>query len=165
MKTSVLLPVLLKAGLFLLGALVAPIATAADAGDEVARAEQQVLAVNAEMIADANRLDVDAFFAHILETDRGLIVQNGTIFRTRREAYDAVKRGLQGVTKLDRRIDSPRVTFVGPDVALLVGDGRTTATLQDGRVMENRFAVSLVFVHSGPTWKLLHGHYSSAAMP
>lgn len=59
-----------------------------------ASAEQAVLAVNAEMIAAANRLDVDGFFAHIAETDRGTIIQNGVIFRTRREAYDAVKRGL-----------------------------------------------------------------------
>lgn len=163
MKTPLLTSVP-KLRWFLLTVVAAVVARLPAGAEELSAPEQQVLAVNAEMIAAANRLDVDAFFAHILDTDRGLIVQNGTIFRTRREAYDAVKRGMQGITKLDRRIDAPRVTFAGPDVALLVGDGRTTATLQDGRQMEHRFAVSLVFVRSGATWKLLHGHYSAAGV-
>jgi ketosteroid isomerase-like protein len=165
MKTPLLRAALLQPGIVLLGTLLVATGIARAAENRALTAEEQVLAVNAEMIADANRLDVDAFFEHILDTDRGLIVQNGTIFSTRREAYDAVKRGLQGVTKLERRIESPRVTFPSPEVAVLVGDGHTTATLQDGRMMENRFAVSLVFVRSGASWKLLHGHYSSAAMP
>lgn len=122
--------------------------------------EQQVLATNTGMIAAANRLDVDAFFDFIVDTDKGMIVQNGVIFRTRREAYEAVKRGLQGVVKLDRRIDHPHVTVLGADAALLVGDGSATATLEDSRVMTSRFAVSLVFVRHDRSWKLLHGHYS-----
>jgi ketosteroid isomerase-like protein len=122
--------------------------------------EQAVLAANAEMIAAANRLDVDAFFDHIVDSDRGLIVQNGVIFRTRREAYEAVKRGLQGVAKIDRRMDSPQITVIAPGAVLLVADGSVKATLADGREMNSRFAVSLVFVLRDGRWKVLHGHYS-----
>lgn len=126
--------------------------------------EQAVLAANAEMIAAANRLDVDAFFAQVLDTDKGLIAQNGTIFRTRQQAYEAVKRGLAGVTKLDRRIENPQVTVIGPDTALLVGDGTVDAVFSDGRTMSSRFAVSALFVRTGAQWKLLHGHYSAPVM-
>jgi ketosteroid isomerase-like protein len=122
--------------------------------------EQAVLAVNAEMIAAANRLDVDAFFDYIVDSDRGLIVQNGVIFRTRREAYEAVKRGLQGVAKIDRRMENPQITVIAPGAALLVADGSVNATLADGREMNSRFAVSLVFVLRDGRWKVLHGHYS-----
>jgi hypothetical protein len=34
------------------------------------------------------------------------------------------------------------------------------ATLADGREMNSRFAVSLVFVLRDGRWKVLHGHYS-----
>jgi ketosteroid isomerase-like protein len=125
--------------------------------------EQAVLAANAEMIAAANSLNVDAFFDFIVDTDRGMIVQNGAVFRTRQEAYDAVKRGLQGVAKIDRRFENPQVTVISPDTALLVSNGSMTATLEDGRVIQARFAVSLVFIRRDGRWKVLHGHYSAPA--
>ncbi|ACB76440.1 nuclear transport factor 2 family protein [Opitutus terrae] len=146
------------------------IATPTKADENAARAwsdpavEQAVLATNTQMIAAANRLDVDAFFAYIVDTDKGMIVQNGTIFRTRQQAYDAVKRGMAGVTKLERRIENPQVTVIGPDTALLVADGSVDAVFVDGRSMTSRFAVSLLFVRTGTQWKLLHGHYSAPAM-
>jgi ketosteroid isomerase-like protein len=94
-----------------------------------------------------------------------MIVQNGVIFRTRREAYEAVKRGLRGVVKVERKFENPAVTVVAPDVALLVADGNTTATLADGRVMASRFAVSMVWVLRDGRWQVLHGHYSMPAGP
>ncbi len=126
--------------------------------------KEAVLATNAAMIAAANRLDTDAFFAFIVESDRGPVVQNGVIFRTTGEARDAVKRGLRGVVKVDRRIDNPQITVLGPDAALLVANGSMTATAEDGRTMASTFAVSLVFVRRGGEWKLQHGHYSMPTM-
>jgi ketosteroid isomerase-like protein len=61
---------------------------------------------------------------------------------------------------MERRFDSPQVTVISSDVALLVADGTTTAMLTDGRTIESRFAVSLLFVRREGRWKLLHGHYS-----
>lgn len=125
--------------------------------------EAAVLAANAEMVAAANRLDLDAFFEHIIDSNKGLIVQNGVIFATRADAYAAVKRGLNGVAKIDRRFKNPQVTVIASDAALLVADGEVVATLEDGRLMNSRFAVSLVFVHRDGRWKVLHGHYSMPA--
>ena len=127
---------------------------------EVAAIEKAVLAANAEMTAAANSLDTDAFFEFIVDTNKGLIVQHGVIFRTRRDAYEAVKRGFQGVAKMERRFENPQITVIAPDAALLVADGSYSAQLQDGRWMEGRFAVSLVFVLRDGRWKVLHGHYS-----
>jgi ketosteroid isomerase-like protein len=44
-----------------------------------------------------------------------------------------------------------------------VSEGSTTATLTDGRILNSRFAVSLVFMRKEGQWKLLHGHYSMSA--
>lgn len=122
--------------------------------------EKAVLETNARMTEAANRLDADAFFDFILESDKGLIIQNGTIFKNRQEALEAVKRGFQGITKMDRRLESPQVTVISPDLALLVAEGNTTATFASGRIMTSRFAVSLIFMRKDGQWKLLHGHYS-----
>jgi ketosteroid isomerase-like protein len=131
---------------------------------EQAAIVQAVLETNARMTQAANSLNVDAFFEFIVDTDKGLIVQNGSIFRTRREAIEAVKRGQQGVAKIDRRMENPQVTVIAPDAALLVADGSVAATLDDGRVIDSRFAVSVVFVRRDGKWKVLHGHYSMPSM-
>ena len=125
-----------------------------------AAVEQAVLATNAKMTAAANQLDADAFFDFILDTDKGLIIQNGVLFKTRAEALAAVKRGFRGLAKIDRRFENPRVTAISADCALLAAEGNTVATLADGRTLNSRFTVSLVFVRQDGQWKLLHGHYS-----
>jgi uncharacterized protein (TIGR02246 family) len=125
--------------------------------------EKAVLETNARMTEAANRLDADAFFDFILESDKGLIIQNGTIFKNRQEALEAVRRGFQGITKMDRRLENPQVTVISPGLALLVAEGTTTATFTSGRTVTSRFAVSLIFMRKDGQWKLLHGHYSIPA--
>ena len=119
-----------------------------------------VLETNAKMTKASNSLDIDAFFAYIVDSDQCVIIQNGKVFKTRQEALEAVKRGTLGLTKVDRQFDNPQVTVISPDVALLASEGTVTATLSDGQTRESRFAVSLIFVRRDGQWKLLQGHYS-----
>jgi len=125
--------------------------------------KKAVLETNAKMTQAANSLDVDAFFTYIVDTDKCVIVQNGTVFKTRQEAMQAVKRGFMGLAKVDRRFDNPQVTVISPEVALLASEGTVSATLTDGHTLDARFAVSLIFVHRDGQWKVLHGHYSTPA--
>jgi uncharacterized protein (TIGR02246 family) len=122
--------------------------------------KQAVLATNARMSQAANRMDVDAFFSYIVNTDKAVIIQNGAVFKTRQEALEAVRQGFMGVARIDRQFVNPQVTVISPDVALLASEGTVAATLTNGRTMEARFAVSLIFVRESDRWKLLHGHYS-----
>jgi len=132
----------------------------ANAGDEAIK--KAVLDTNAKMTAAANNVDVEKFFTYM--TDPCVIIQNGTVFKTRQEAKEAVKRGFAGVAKIDRRFDDPQVTVVSPDVVLLSAEGSVSATLSDGRTMDGgRFAVSLIFVRRDGQWKVMHGHYSVPA--
>lgn len=155
-------------GLVLVTSLLATTATlaqppAAKADFDPPAIEKAVLETNARMTEAANRLDADAFFDFILETEKGGIIQNGTIFKNRREALEAVKRGFEGLAKIDRRLENPQVTVLSADLALLVADGTTTATFTSGRTVTSRFAVSLLFMRKDGQWKLLHGHYSVPA--
>jgi uncharacterized protein (TIGR02246 family) len=133
--------------------------TATDTSEQAIR--NAVLETNDRMAKAANSLDIEGFFSYILDTDKGSIVQNGTVFKSRQEAKEAVKQGMMGVTKIDRRFLNPQVTVISPEVALLTSEGTVAATLTDGRTMDGRFAVSLVFVRKEGQWKLLHGHYSA----
>ena len=119
-----------------------------------------VLDANARLTDASDRLDTDAFFTGIVDSDETRIIQDGRLFKTRAEAMAVVRQGSQGVAKLERRFDVPHVTVLAPGVALLTAEGTTAVTLQDGRALSSRFAVSLVFVLRDGRWKLFHGHYS-----
>ena len=153
MKTFWLLPIVLV----LAGAPVSNDEAAAAPDNSIV---QRVMEANQRMTAAANRLDTDAFFACIIDSDESRIIQNGKLFKTRAEAMAAVRRGSQGIAKLERIFDQPQVSVLAPGVALLTAEGSTSGTLQDGRTIQNRFAVSLVFVLRDGQWKLFHGHYS-----
>ena len=122
---------------------------------------KSVLETNAKMTKAANDLDFDAFFSYMLDSDQCVIIQSGKVFKNRAEALESVKRGYMGVSKVDRQLEHPQVTVLSPDAALLASEGKVTATLTDGRSVETRFAVSLVFVRRDGQWKVLQGHYST----
>lgn len=136
--------------------------SAAKADPTTTAIEKAVIEVNARMTEAANSLNAEAFFEYILDSDKGVIIQNGVIFKTRREALDAVKRGFVGIAKLKRQIENPRVIVITPDLAVLAGEGNTIATLNDGRTITNHFAVSVIFQRNDGQWKVLQGHYSAS---
>lgn len=123
--------------------------------------EKAILDANDRMIEAANSLNADAFFEYILDSDKGVIIQNGVVFKTRSEALEAVKRGFVGIAKLKRQIENPRVIVISPELAVLTGEGNTVAALHDGRTITNRFAISLIFQRKDGQWKVLQGHYST----
>lgn len=123
--------------------------------------EKAVLKTHHEMVAAADALDAEAFFAFILDTARGPVIQDGRLFPTRAEALEVVERGFEGVARVERVYESEDVTVISEEAALLTGRGTSTVTLKDGRSLEGPFAVSLVFVLKGEGWRVLHGHYSA----
>jgi len=132
------------------------------AGDgDAAAVEKAVLKTHHEMVAAADALDAEGFFAFILDTARGPVIQDGRLFPTRAEALEAVGRSFEGVARVERVYESEDVTVISEKAALLTGRGVTTVTLEDGRTFESPFAVSLVFVLKGEGWRVLHGHYSA----
>lgn len=123
----------------------------------------EVLATNTRMLAAGNSRDVAAFFAFM--TDDCTIVQNGYVFPDRATAMAAVEEGFRGVSQIERVFENPQVTVLSSDAALVTSEGRFTATLDDGRRISGRFAVSLVFVRIDNSWKVKLGHYSAPLAP
>ena len=128
------------------------------AANNDAAIKQAVLKVHQQMTDSG--LDVDTFFDCILDFDNGMIIQDGVLFKTSNEAYDAVRKGYEGLSKVTRTYDQTFVTVLSSESALLTGTGTTEVTLTDGRTFDSKFAVSMVFVLRDGQWKVLHGHYS-----
>jgi len=122
--------------------------------------EKAVLKTHIQMTQADNNLDVDKFFSYILDFDKGLIIQDGRLFKTRQEAYEVVKKGFEGISQLKRTYEQTHVTAISPETALLTAQGTSTVTLSDGQTFSSPFAVSMVYVLRDGQWKVLHGHYS-----
>ena len=123
--------------------------------------EEAVLKAHHEMVAAADALDIEGFFAFILDTAAGPVIQDGRLFPTRAEALEVVERSFEGVARVERAYESEDVTLISGEAALLTGRGTSTVTLEDGRSFQSPFAVSLVFVLKDEGWRVLHGHYSA----
>lgn len=144
----------------IIGAAVLASQAGRDPTSDTAAIEKAVLAVHAEMAEAEKALDAEKFFSYIPDFDKGLVIQDGTVFKTRQEALDTVKAGFQGISGVKRMYDQTYVTVISPEAALLTARGTSSVTLSDGRILNGPFAVSSLFVLRDGQWKLLHGHYS-----
>jgi hypothetical protein len=119
-----------------------------------------VLARLAEIQNAAQALDPVKVFSFVMENDKGALAQNGELFLTRKEALESTKKGFQGLQKVSYRFDEQHVTFLSPSIALAVGKGKSSATLDDGRTLNADFVQSVVLVLTDGEWKVLHSHRS-----
>lgn len=122
--------------------------------------ERAIADVHAKMKQAAEQRDVEALYQYVLEMDKGVIIEDGRIRWTRQEALSSTKQGMQGVKDLSYTYARKYVTVISPTVALWVGEGTTSATLEDGRQISVPFAETIVFVEKDGQWKVLHAHRS-----
>jgi ketosteroid isomerase-like protein len=125
--------------------------------------ERAVLEVSAKMERAAEAMDADRLFEFVLENDKGSIIQGGRMLRTRSEALESTRTGLQGLEKVDYVFHQQHVTVVSPTVALVTAEGSSSLQTTDGRTVTLPFAQSVLFVLSDGQWKVLHAHRSFPA--
>jgi ketosteroid isomerase-like protein len=123
-------------------------------------AQKAIVARLAEIQAAAQALDPDKVFSFVMENDKGALAQNGQLFPTRKEALEATKQGFQRLQKVSYRFGKQHVTLLSPTVALAVGEGESSATLDDGRTLDTHFVQSVVLVLTNGQWKVFHSHRS-----
>ncbi len=123
--------------------------------------EDAVLAVSAQMTKAGESYDADGLFKHILENDKGSVIQNGVFFGTRQEALDRVRANLRpGSRRIPYQWKRQYVTVLAPDVALLTAEGTVSATAGSGDTVTTPLAQTIVFVLRDGAWKALHAHQS-----
>jgi hypothetical protein len=124
--------------------------------------QKAVLARLAEIQRAAQALDPDKIFSFVMENDKGALAQNGELFRTRQEALESTREGFRRLQKVSYRFDGQNIALLSDTVALAVGEGESTATLNDGSSLSTHFVQSVVFVLTKGDWKVFHSHRSFA---
>ncbi len=122
--------------------------------------EKAVMARLAEIQDAAESLDPEKLFGFVLENDKGALVQNGNLFLTREAALQSTKQGFEGLEKVTYRFDQQHISLLSPTVAIVTGEGVSSATTVDGRTIETRFAQSVVLILKDKEWKVFHAHRS-----
>jgi ketosteroid isomerase-like protein len=148
------------AGVLAIAAIVTASQGPATKSSDPAEVEKAVLARLADIQNAAQALDANKVFSFVLENDKGALVQNGRLLLTRKDALESTRRGFQGLQKVSYQFDQQHVTLLCPTVALVVGEGSSTATTDDGRTLNRRFAQSVVLVLTNGDWKVFHSHRS-----
>jgi uncharacterized protein (TIGR02246 family) len=129
--------------------------------DQRQAVETAILEIHAKMKQAAEQGDAEALFEYVLEMDKGVIVEDGRLRLTRQEALRATTQGMQRLKDLTYMYGQKYVTVISPTVALWVGEGTASATLEDGRQISAPFAETIVFVQKEGKWKVLHAHRSA----
>lgn len=122
--------------------------------------ENAIFDVQAKMKAAAEQHNVDSLFQYVLEMDKGVIIENGRIRWTKQNALETTKKGFEGLKALTYTYTRKYVTVLSLTVALWVGEGSSSATLEDGRQFSVPFAESILFVQKEGQWRVLHAHRS-----
>jgi hypothetical protein len=131
--------------------------------DAPARAaiEQAVLETSARMTEAGQALDADRLFSFMLDTDKGSVIQNGRLMLTRREALERIRNGFRSLRRVEYRWKRQYVSVASPTVAILVAEGESSATTEEGQTFTIPFTQTVVFVLTEGQWKALHAHHSS----
>jgi uncharacterized protein (TIGR02246 family) len=127
--------------------------------------ERAVADRHAQTLEDAERLDLDKAIESILDTDKGAFIRDGELLLTRKDVYEAFKVAYAGLEKQDIEVGRQNVIVLAPDVALLVGEGRSTSTTKDGRTFSFPWAGTVVYVLRDGEWKVIHAHQSVPRIP
>lgn len=135
-------------------------------GGEANRApENEVVECLRAIEVAAEKLDVDAVYDHVMDNDRGALVQNGRVLLTREKALESTREGYVGVRKVKYVMGQEHVTMLAKDLALVVSDGQSQIELDDGRAFATSFAQSVLLKRVDGIWKVLHAHRSFPARP
>lgn len=122
--------------------------------------EEAVAKAHAETVRYAEQLDVDKAISTMLENDKGAFTRDGELIMTRQEVVDVYTQIYAGLQSQDIHIGRQNVIALSPDIALLVGEGKSASTTKDGRTFSARWAETVVYVRVDDEWKVFHAHQS-----
>ncbi|MBN1516557.1 nuclear transport factor 2 family protein [Candidatus Sumerlaeota bacterium] len=151
-------------GIFVLMSVIAatcfqPAISPALTGEQEKAIETAVLNADAEIVQAAERLDAEAMFSNILDSGKCVIIQNGKLM-SRQEALASTQASFAELQQLEYNIETPQITILSPESALLVSHGQSTATTKSGQTFTTDFAVTDIYILKDNGWKLVHGHHS-----
>jgi ketosteroid isomerase-like protein len=123
-------------------------------------AEMAIRSSFAEMRAAAERMDVEALYAFVLDTSVPPIIENGELAATRQVALERTTRDFRGLASLAYAYEHESIILLSATTALWIGSGTARARLEDGREFSVPFVETVVLLEDAGRWKVLHAHRS-----
>ena len=123
--------------------------------------EKAVLAANDQATRAAEDRDADRLFSFMAETDKGSIVQNGTLFLTPQDAKARIAPGFRAPVKVAYHWKQQHVTVLSATTVLLVSEGEAVITPEGQPPTTAPLVQTTVWVQREGAWKILHAHQSS----
>lgn len=122
--------------------------------------QNEIFKVQEKMKAAAENFDANELFKYVLDVN-DVIIENGQLRWTKKEALDITSQGLEGIKKLTYSYSHKNIKVISSTTALWTAEGVATVVLEDGSSISKDFAETIVFVLQDGQWKVLHAHRSS----
>ncbi|MFC1568690.1 nuclear transport factor 2 family protein [bacterium] len=123
--------------------------------------ESAILALNDIAVKAAQHADLETMFDTIGENDRGVIIRDGNLIKTKAEAFELYQQLFQNVAKVEYIFNQQYVHVLSKEIAYLTASGESVMTTRDQREFRTPFAQTIVYVKQGDAWKVLHTHAST----
>lgn len=106
-------------------------------------------------------LDINEITENVNDTLRAGFIDNGIYFNSFMERMSGFKNAIKGIDSQEMEIVNKKITILSPNAVLLAASGNYKVKVYDGRIIEGKFAWSLVYSKINNEWKIVHTHMSN----
>lgn len=121
----------------------------------------EINALFEKSIKAGENLDVSAIIGNVNDTLKTGFIDNGFYFSTFNEVMNGFNEGVKGCKSQKMEIINKKLTIFSDKIVLLTASGNYSATLDDGRILNGKFAWTFVYSKINDTWKVIHSHMSN----
>ena len=121
----------------------------------------EINALFEKSIKSGENLDISAITGNVNDTLKTGFIDNGYYFSTFNEVIKGFNKGVKGCKSQKMEIINKKLTILSDKIVLLTAFGNYSATLDDGRILNGKFAWTFVYSKINDTWKVIHSHMSN----
>lgn len=121
----------------------------------------EINALFEKSIKAGENLDVSEITENVNDTLKTGFIDNGYYFSTFNEVIKGFEEGVKGCKSQKMEIINKKLTILSDKIVLLTASGNYSAILDDGRILNGKFAWTFVYSKINDTWKVIHSHMSN----
>ena len=121
----------------------------------------EINALFEKSIKAGENLDISVITGNVNDTLKTGFIDNGYYFSTFNEVIKGFNKGVKGCKSQKMEIINKKLTILSDKIVLLTAFGNYSATLDDGRILNGKFAWTFVYSKINDTWKVIHSHMSN----
>jgi hypothetical protein len=106
-------------------------------------------------------LDIKGITENVDDTLRAGFIDNGIYFSSFDNVMILFMNRIKGIDSQKMFIEDKKTTVLSSKIVLVSASGNSEARLSDGRIINGKFAWSLVYSKINNEWKIIHTHMSN----